>query len=605
MRRLVYRCDERSRSLGRVVQRLTAIGVILGALAVPAALATPAGAAPPGITGLVSPSHPLATKWYANASPSFAWHGAIAALPVAGYAYLLDRYPATVPAAVVDLFCLSFSPVQNFTAGTFPDAIAAGDLNRDGKPDLAVINGTTGMSVLLGKGDGRFGAPHTFAIADYGPNEKAIAIADLNGDGKPDIVTASDYGKISVLLGKGDGTFLPRRDYAAGSGRGLAIADLNGDHRPDIVVTDGDGVSVLLGKGGGRFLPAHSYVADPSGTAISLALRDVNGDGKKDVIVGSEIGVNQPTGSFSVLLGKGNGAFKKAVTHATGDYIPYSLGVADLNRDGKPDLVIGNMRAVDLGSSDYSGAIDVWRGSGNGGFVAGAQYATGYQDVPGSIRLADFNADGRVDVAATLGGGVTVFLGNGDGTLQPRVDLPLGYTPSPYREELVARDLNGDGRPDLAVTFSNGPAVSVRLNLSTAVTFHGRSDGLWYFHVRAVDVTATGGPTATRAVRIDTHKPTTAAPKPATVKRGGMASLAYSVTDPPPCAGWCNVIIRVRNGHGALVLRLRYHHARSALLHHATFRCRLAKGTYHYYVFAADAAGNRQAQVARNRLIVR
>jgi hypothetical protein len=199
--------------------------------------------------------------------------------------------------------------------------------------------------------------------------------------------------------------------------------------------------------------------------------------------------------------------------------------------------------------------------------------------------------------------GLYVLLGNGDGSFQPaaafdttwRVGGPL----------TAVGDFNGDGKSDVAIAGASGDTVSVFLNRSTAAAYHGLADGVWYFHVRAVDTGGVGGPTATRAVRIDTQRPSTQAPSEASVHSGGVAHLTFKVSDPPPCAGWCTVRIEVRNGRGAVLFRHTSGHVHSGVLYQTGFRCSLVKGTYRFFVYATDAAGNRQSNVAWNRLVVR
>jgi hypothetical protein len=159
-------------------------------------------------------------------------------------------------------------------------------------------------------------------------------------------------------------------------------------------------------------------------------------------------------------------------------------------------------------------------------------------------------------------------------------------------------DFNHDGKPDVAIAGASGDTVSVFLSRSTAAAYHGLADGVWYFHVRAVNTGAVGGPTATRAVRIDTQRPSTQAPSPAGVQSGGIAHLTYEVSDPPPCAGWCAVRIEVKNGHGAVLHTHTSGHAHSGVLYQASFRCRLPRGVYRFYVYATDAAGNKQTSRA-------
>ena len=229
---------------------------------------------------------------------------------------------------------VSLNPAVSYPAGSAPRSVAVADLNGDGRPDLAVADyGGNTVSVLLGKGDGTFGAAASFAA---GSVPESVAVADLNGDSRPDLAVADAYGGVSVLLGKGDGTFGAAASFAAGSGpRSVAVADLNGDGRPDLAVADvfDNTVSVLLGKGDGTFGAAASFAAGSQPASVAVA--DLNGDGRPDLAVADYYG------GVSVLLGKGDGTFGAATSFAAGSG-PASVAVADLNGDGRPDLAVAD-----------------------------------------------------------------------------------------------------------------------------------------------------------------------------------------------------------------------------------------------------------------------
>jgi hypothetical protein len=170
-------------------------------------------------------------------------------------------------------------------------------------------------------------------------------VADVNRDGKPDIVVVSGYdgggnlgeGAVGVLLGNGDGTFQTVVVYGSGGyqGNSIAIKDVNADGRPDLIVANEAVVGVLLGNGDGTFQAPVSYGL--SGFGNSVAVADVNGDGKPDVVVAISCG--GPTcGTVDVLPGNGNGVFQAAVSYDSGGP-GNSVAVGDVNGDGKPDVV--------------------------------------------------------------------------------------------------------------------------------------------------------------------------------------------------------------------------------------------------------------------------
>jgi uncharacterized protein YfaP (DUF2135 family) len=193
----------------------------------------------------------------------------------------------------------TFQPAVNYGAGRNSQSVAAADFNSDGKLDLVVVNGssTTGsVSVLLGKGDGTFQTAVNFAA---GRNPESVAVGDFNGDGKADVVVANDLaaGSVSLLLGKGDGTFQAAVAYAAGTHPvSVRVGDFNGDAKNDVVAATDEGVSVLLGNGDGTF---EAPVSFPAGSnPVSVAIGDFNGDGLSDLAV-----VNYNTqGTVTVLL---------------------------------------------------------------------------------------------------------------------------------------------------------------------------------------------------------------------------------------------------------------------------------------------------------------
>ena len=195
------------------------------------------------------------------------------------------------------------APFLSFDTGNYPHSVALGDLNGDGKPDLATANsGANTVSVLLGNGAGAFRAETDYGTGSY---PRSVAIGDLNGDGKPDLATANTFDNtVSVLLGNGDGTFGANSDYGTGIyPYSVAIGDLNGDGKPDLAVANygANTVSVLLGNDEGTFGVKTDY---GSGTYTrSVAIGDLNGDGKPDLATAN----SRTTTMVTVLLNTGGG----------------------------------------------------------------------------------------------------------------------------------------------------------------------------------------------------------------------------------------------------------------------------------------------------------
>jgi hypothetical protein len=337
----------------------------------------------------------------------------------------------------------SFAAAENYRLGRGPTSVAVADLNGDGKPDLAVANrDSASVSVVFNRGGGGFTSRQ-----DYGAGEDpaSVAITDLNGDGAPDLVTGSSN-LISVLLNVGDGTFQRRTTYSAG-GTWVATEDLNRDGKPDLVTAGGDGasVSVLLNRGDGTFLPTQGYSVAPEVTSLRVA--DVNRDGWPDVATTSDLDV------VSVLQNHGDGTFEVHRDYQTG-VEPGLLTVADLNGDGWPDLVSGR-RALDLPSW-----ISVLLNNGDGTFGHKRSYAVG-RDSNTAIGAADLNADGSPDLVVVNGNNtLSVLLNRGDGSFSRKRDYGsfLAYGP------LAITDMNGDGSPDLVLESWDLGTLSVYLN---------------------------------------------------------------------------------------------------------------------------------------------
>jgi hypothetical protein len=298
-----------------------------------------------------------------------------------------------------------------------------------------------------------------------------FAIADLNGDGNPDVVMGGDGGVefntyiLSVLLGNGNGTFQTPIVQEPGLSNvySLAVADVNGDGIPDVIegnpfiasLNYAAGVSVLLGNGDGTFQSPMSFAVsgqDP----VSIAVADLNGDGKPDIVEVSYFGIYGS--SISVLLGNGDGTFQPQVTYNPQSASVAWVAIADVNGDGKPDLVIANTCGMAYNCyPDAEGSVSVLLGNGNGTFQSAVAYDSGGSGAtvlpwPGmnALAVADVNGDGKPDVAVVNNGSdtVDVLLNNGNGTFRTAV----GYATDGTGPDSVAiEDVNGDGKPDLVV----------------------------------------------------------------------------------------------------------------------------------------------------------
>jgi hypothetical protein len=403
----------------------------------------------------------------------------------------------------------SFHPAVVYTSGgANANSVAVADLNGDGKPDVIVANENTAanntigiVGVLLGNGDGSFQS--VVAYGSGGSFAASVAVADVNADGRPDLVLANfcvagasicggaSAGAVGVLLGNGNGTFQTAVSYESG-GEGaysIAAADVNGDGRPDLLVANecaiagcGDGtVAALLGRGDGSFLPPTTTYDSGGSRALSLLVNDVNGDGKPDLLVVNQCVGGCANGAVGVLLGNGDGTFRGATTYTSAGWANVSLALADVNGDGKPDLLVAN-ECPTSDCTNTNGSVGVLLGNGDGTFQTAATYASGGFEAV-SVAVSDLNGDGKLDLLVANScatndcttGLVSVLLGNGDGTFQSAVSYNSGGT---YAESIAVTDVNSDGKPDVLVSHYYAYGAAPGPNLVGAVgVLLGNGDG--------------------------------------------------------------------------------------------------------------------------------
>jgi hypothetical protein len=350
----------------------------------------------------------------------------------------------------------TFARAKSYATGKEPAAVAVGDLTGDGRPDLVSANGSPSksVSVLINKGDGRFRAKREFGT---GGKPVSVAIGDLDGDGSGDIATANHAGTVSILLNKGDGSFRGKRAYVAGSNpESVAIGDVNGDGKPDVVTAnDGEaGVSVLLNAGDGSFQARRDFGRGLQGS--KLAIGDLNGDGSTDLVASGITLGGFPKQVIAVFLNARDGSFPTRRDYEQ-PFAPTSIDVGDVNGDGKPDLVWASC------DEETGAGVVVQLNRGRGGFGQGKGYGVhGDCATAGtSVAIGDFNGDRKPDLALTSRlRAVSVLVNKGAGAFRRQLDYGTGYP-----LVVLADDLNGDRRQDLVVSVSE-PAYGANVLLN-------------------------------------------------------------------------------------------------------------------------------------------
>ena len=395
--------------------------------------------------------------------------------------------------------------------------MAVGDLNGDGKPDIAVTE-NNGMAVLLNNGNGTFG---TATYYDDGINQASdlgIAIGDVNGDNKNDVVvTSAPWGYIVLFLNQGSNTFAASTIAQLGVNSSWLVnmADINRDKKMDLVVTDitgevhtffgkGDGTfttgpvypvqyweqmpdnviladfnkdgaldlfkplsgetwdgQVMLGRGDGTFQTNQAYGWGVTGFGQNLVTADFNGDGFPDVAY-AYVGINNTTPGFGLMLGNSHGALgNPTIVPVSTTACGWSEWIAagDVNGDGKADVV------VSISSGCPTGQIAVLTGKGNGKFNTPVYYSTGTTAQAYEVFLQDMSGDGKPDIiVSNADGTISVLLNNGKGKFGTAKLITSVATYSPHRNPLAFGDFNGDGKLDIAVaTYWSGSDVYVLL----------------------------------------------------------------------------------------------------------------------------------------------
>jgi len=368
---------------------------------------------------------------------------------------------------------LLFGNPVSYDVAVTPHSLAVADLNGDGRPDIATVSGS--LTVLFGSDSGQFGGRVDYKLPSWGYHVDA---GDLDGDGDIDLVVTTGS-SVLVFLNSGNGVFGTPTPCLAGSGSSV-LADLNGDHVLDLAVAS-DSLYVLLGRGDGTF---QHPVAYPAGNVpIDLAAGDLDGDGRTDLIDVNSLGIVAPSAigertmtdnsTVSVFLNGGQGTFGSRVGYAP-SLFAVAVAVGDFTGDGIPDLV-----ETDSYQECACGKVYVLPGNGDGTFGAAID-GNIYASYPTHVAVADLNADGKLDLAIGENGSylpydyVIIALGNGDGTFAFHEESHVGLGSL----SVALSDVNGDGKLDLITVNAYSNTVSVAFGSVGSVGVTPPGDGL-------------------------------------------------------------------------------------------------------------------------------
>lgn len=351
-----------------------------------------------------------------------------------------------------------------------PSNVLIGDMNNDRKLDLVVaLSGTSAITVLEGKGNGQFGAALSTTTLAEAPGD--MALGDLNGDGKLDVaITSHDSYGVVLLTGDGKGGLAkaPTSPVVMKLGQhphthGLAVADVNRDNKLDLITCNNEDndISLAFGDGRGNFTRApQSYPVGPS--PYPFAVGDVNNDGWPDIVAtASATGPSRReqlplSRALTLLLSDGKGGFSPhRLPIRTGE--PWFAAIADLNRDGKPDIVA---------SHHEINVLTVMVGDGRGGFTEASGSPFGFEASLHQLIIADADRNATMDVVVTSGDSVRVLLGDGGGAFKQSASIPVGR--GAWR--IASADLNGDGAVDVVTSNLESNNLSVMLGSKLPVS---------------------------------------------------------------------------------------------------------------------------------------
>jgi hypothetical protein len=335
-----------------------------------------------------------------------------------------------------------------------PIAVGVGDFNNDNYLDVVVANyDGQSVSILLGNGDGTF-LPEKITYVGNNTDPTAMAVGDFNNDHQLDTVIVNmENGNMVVLLGNGDGTFRVQKSVSTGGTSyptGVVAGYLDKDNLLDLAIVNSgnDRILVYTGYGNGTFRSQKSLQPGGGSQPNGVALGDFNHDNNTDIV-----SANWGTNKVSVFLGYGNSSFRSQMSFSTGN-APNWVNVADFNRDNHLDVAVLNMN---------DNTIGILLGIGNGTLGVQTTYLVSNASSTYFFTIADVNNDGRWDIVIPNAevSNIGLLLGRGDGTFETQITFSTGTDSFPYG--LAVADFNRDNLADIAVANYDSNEVGIFL----------------------------------------------------------------------------------------------------------------------------------------------
>jgi hypothetical protein len=385
--------------------------------------------------------------------------GTISIIDTSAGNQVLGTQPLSTAVLSTNFATAAGSPFTIGNKSTSTRSVTIESAYLDGDNNLDIVTGDYNqvITVLLGNGDGTFQPKVNYPGCTTGVAVKML-LADFNRDGNTDIAlgcASGSSGGLVVVLGNGDGSFRTPTMYSSGDVEGLALGDFNNDGILDVVVTDQShhDVTEFIGNGDGTF-HAGTVVATTPSAAHDIVVGDFNQDGNDDIAYAVATSVaSSNLSDLYVAIGKGDGTFKTPTKVAS--QIGEFLASGDFNADNKPDIVATTI----TGATHIGQSLFVLLGNGTGSFNTPVTYTS---DIPSDPHIADVNGDGKPDIIAGGSFGALVYIGNGDGTFQAYTEPVIGGFSLTYA--VSAGDFNNDGNADLSGTDASSPKAAVSLS---------------------------------------------------------------------------------------------------------------------------------------------